>query len=120
MPATVLAQPDVRDLFARQPGITRLGARMIGSVFDAAAIDTRHTVLAELAEDGSSGAGFLDPAHGVGREVGEAALHHSPTGAGSHSPRSPDLEAALGDGHEKSSRAEHGVVEPGLQRSRRR
>jgi predicted naringenin-chalcone synthase len=64
VPATVLAQPDVRDLFARQPGITRLGARMIGSVFDAAAIDTRHTVLAELAEDGAPGAGFLDPATG--------------------------------------------------------
>ena len=64
VPATVLAQPDVRDLFARQPGITRLGARMIGSVFDAAAIDTRHTVLAELAEDGAPGAGFLDAATG--------------------------------------------------------
>ena len=62
MPATVLAQADVRDLFARQPGVTRLGARMIGSVFDAAAIDTRHTVLAELAGDGAPGAGFLDPA----------------------------------------------------------
>jgi predicted naringenin-chalcone synthase len=60
----VLAQPDVRDLFARQPGVTRLGARMIGSVFDAAAIDTRHTVLAELAEDGAPGAGFLDLATG--------------------------------------------------------
>ena len=60
VPATELAQPAVRDFFARQPGITRLGARMIGSVFDAAAIDTRHTVLAELAGDGSPGSGFLD------------------------------------------------------------
>lgn len=64
VPATVLAQPDVRDLFARQPGVPRLRARMIGSVFDAAAIDTRHTVLSELAGNGSAGAGFLDPATG--------------------------------------------------------
>jgi predicted naringenin-chalcone synthase len=60
VPATVLAQADVRDLFVRQPGTTRLGARMIGSVFDAAAIDTRHTVLAELSGEGTQGSGFLD------------------------------------------------------------
>lgn len=60
VPATVLAQADIRDLFLRQPGTTRLGARMIGSVFDAAAIDTRHTVLAELGGEGARGSGFLD------------------------------------------------------------
>jgi predicted naringenin-chalcone synthase len=61
VPATVLAQADTRDLFLRQPGITRLGARMIGSVFDAAAIDTRHTVLAELGGEGLQGFGFRGP-----------------------------------------------------------
>jgi predicted naringenin-chalcone synthase len=61
VPATVLAQAETRDLFLRQPGTTRLGARMIGSVFDAAAIDTRHTVLAELSGDGVQGFGFRDP-----------------------------------------------------------
>lgn len=48
VPATVLKQPEVRDLFADQPGRTRLGRRLVGAVFDGSAIDTRHTVLAEL------------------------------------------------------------------------
>ena len=48
MPATVLKQPEVRDLFAGQPGRSRLGRRLVGAVFDGSAIDTRHTVLAEL------------------------------------------------------------------------
>src|SRR3712207_6951741 len=44
----------------RSPGISRLATRMIRSVFDASAIDTRHTVLAELAGEGGHGAGFVD------------------------------------------------------------
>jgi alkylresorcinol/alkylpyrone synthase len=48
VPPTLLGQDDVRDLFARQPGITRLGRRLISAVYDASAIDTRHTVLEEL------------------------------------------------------------------------
>lgn len=66
VPATVLAQGDIRDLFARQPERSRLGVRRITSVFDAAAIDTRHTVITELADGGSAAGGtFLDP--GTGR-----------------------------------------------------
>ena len=64
VPPTVLAQPDVRDLFARQPGVSRLGLRRIRAVFDAAAIDTRHSVLAELAP-GAAGGRFLDAATGT-------------------------------------------------------
>lgn len=69
VPETVLAQPVVRDLFAAQPGLSRLRQRMVATVFDAAAIDTRHTVLAELAGGGTAGAGFLDPATGVLRRL---------------------------------------------------
>jgi alkylresorcinol/alkylpyrone synthase len=63
VPETVLTQTDVRDLFAGQPGISRLGRRLISTVFDASAIDTRHTVLTELAP-AASGPGdpvFCDP-----------------------------------------------------------
>lgn len=67
VPPTVLAQPVVRDLFAAQPGLSRLRRRMVATVPDAAAVDTRHTVLAELAGDGAVGGGavgtgLLDPA----------------------------------------------------------
>lgn len=80
VPSTVLGQSDVRDLFAAQPGITRLGARRISAVFDAAAIDTRHSVLPELApgapggtfRDGSTGA-LLSPPTGARNEVYRAA-----------------------------------------------
>ncbi len=65
VPPTVLTQPDVRDLFAAQPGTSGLHRRMINAVFDAAAIDTRHTVLTELAGSGAVGSGFRDPATGA-------------------------------------------------------
>jgi len=48
LPPTVLTQDHVRDVFARQPDLTKLGRRLVGAVFDAADIDTRHTVLDEL------------------------------------------------------------------------
>lgn len=80
VPPTVLGQSDVRDLFAAQPGITRLGARRISAVFDAAAIDTRHSVLPELApgapggpfRNGSTGA-LLSPLTGARNDVYRAA-----------------------------------------------
>jgi predicted naringenin-chalcone synthase len=48
VPATVIRQDDIRDVFRRQPGVTKLGARLINAVFDASAIESRHTVIAEL------------------------------------------------------------------------
>lgn len=66
VPETVLAQGETRDMFARQPGRSGLGVRRITSVFDAAAIDTRHTVIAELAGGGAGATGlFLEPGTGV-------------------------------------------------------
>jgi predicted naringenin-chalcone synthase len=48
VPTTLLAQRAVRDLFAGQSGVTRLGRRLINAVYDASAIETRHTVVDEL------------------------------------------------------------------------
>lgn len=49
VPPTRLPQDHVRDLFAQQPGVDRLTRRLVHAAFDAAAIDTRHTVLSALA-----------------------------------------------------------------------
>jgi predicted naringenin-chalcone synthase len=70
VPPTRLPQAHVRDLFASQPGIDRLTMRRITAAFDAAQIDSRYTVLAELGEAasgavpdrGPTDAAFLDAA----------------------------------------------------------
>lgn len=54
VPAAVLTQSDARDLFAGQPGLSRLGTRLIGAAFDASGIDQRHTVVGELVTPGDS------------------------------------------------------------------
>jgi len=51
VPPTVLVQTEARDVFAAQPGLTRLGTRLVGTCFDSAAIDTRYTAVAELTKD---------------------------------------------------------------------
>nr|WP_274635994.1 type III polyketide synthase [Microbacterium bovistercoris] len=56
-PPTRLTQQRIRDLFAGQAGIDRRAVRLIGAAFDHAAIDHRHSVVAELA--GGEGL-FLD------------------------------------------------------------
>ncbi len=48
VPPTVLVQAEARDVFAAQPGLTRLGARLVTTCFDSAAIDTRHTAVEEM------------------------------------------------------------------------
>jgi predicted naringenin-chalcone synthase len=48
VPDTVLPQDVVRDIFRSQPGASRLAQRIIGAAFDGSAIETRHTVIAEL------------------------------------------------------------------------
>jgi alkylresorcinol/alkylpyrone synthase len=67
VPPTVLGQAEIRDLFTAQPGVSRLGRRLISAVYDASAIETRHTVLAELDPDVApleSGPVFFDRASG--------------------------------------------------------
>jgi len=51
VPTTVLRQGDIKQIFADQAGISALGRRRISAVFDASAIETRHTVLDELVLD---------------------------------------------------------------------
>ncbi|PYI66009.1 type III polyketide synthase [Arthrobacter livingstonensis] len=51
VPPTILVQPEARDVFAAQPGLTRLGQRLVRTCFDSAAIDTRHTAVAEMSRD---------------------------------------------------------------------
>ncbi len=50
VPDTVIDQSDVREIFAAQPGIGRLAHRIIDASFNGSGIDTRHTVIAELAD----------------------------------------------------------------------
>lgn len=48
LPATAVAQGDLRDFFAAQPGADKLTRRLISGAFDASGIETRHTVLSAL------------------------------------------------------------------------
>lgn len=50
VPETVLVQEQVREVFAAQPGLGRLAQRIVSTSFRASGIDTRHTVIDELAE----------------------------------------------------------------------
>jgi predicted naringenin-chalcone synthase len=54
VPQTSLRQSDIRDVFAAQSGMSALGRRLVNAVFDASDIDTRHTVIEELAGIGSA------------------------------------------------------------------
>lgn len=66
VPPTVLDQGQARDVFASQPGLTRLGQRLVRTCFDGSAIDTRHTAIAELTLDASSAnPTFFDSASGA-------------------------------------------------------
>lgn len=45
VPAARLDRSETRDLFVSQPGVDRLTARLIGTVFDHSAIDSRYSVI---------------------------------------------------------------------------
>jgi len=51
VPPTILIQEQVRDIFAAQPGLTRLAQRLVTTSFNVSGIDTRHTVIGELTLD---------------------------------------------------------------------
>ena len=51
VPPVVLNQDEVRDVFAGQPGLSRLAQRLLGAAFNSSGIETRHTVLEELQLD---------------------------------------------------------------------
>jgi predicted naringenin-chalcone synthase len=55
LPPTVLVQADAREVFASQPGLTRLGERLVRTSFDVSGISTRRSVIADF--DASSDTG---------------------------------------------------------------
>ncbi|MDH6237730.1 type III polyketide synthase [Cryobacterium sp. CG_9.6] len=62
VPPTVLYQEQVRDVFASQPGLSRLGQRLVNTSFNVSGIDTRHTVIEELTLDAAGETPqFFDP-----------------------------------------------------------
>ncbi|KQP01673.1 type III polyketide synthase [Leifsonia sp. Leaf264] len=65
VPPTVLIQEQVRDVFAAQPGLSRLAQRIVPTSFNVSGIETRHTVIEELTFDEVDGdREFFDPATG--------------------------------------------------------
>ena len=63
VPPTMLVQTEARDVFATQPGLTRLGSRLVNTCFDSAAIDTRYTAVEEMTRDfRAEDPQFFDPA----------------------------------------------------------
>jgi predicted naringenin-chalcone synthase len=68
VPVTVVPQSEIRDIFASQPNVTRLGRRLITAVYNASAIETRHTVISELDQSPAgrvAGPVFYDAAAGT-------------------------------------------------------
>ncbi len=51
VPPTILVQEQVRDVFAAQPGLSRLAQRLVTASFNLSGIDRRHTVIDELTLD---------------------------------------------------------------------
>ena len=65
VPPTVLIQEQVRDVFAAQPGLSRLAQRIVPTSFDVSGIETRHTVIDELTfDDVDREREFFDPSSG--------------------------------------------------------
>jgi len=54
VPPTVLIQDQVRDIFAAQPGLSRLAQRLVTASFNLSGIETRHTVIEELTLDSTT------------------------------------------------------------------
>ncbi|GAB3617655.1 type III polyketide synthase [Okibacterium endophyticum] len=48
VPPTVLVQNEAKEVFATQPGLTRLGERLVRTSFDSSGIDTRRSVIDEF------------------------------------------------------------------------
>lgn len=62
VPPTILVQEAVRDVFAAQPDLTRLGQRLVATSFNASGIDRRYSVISELTFDQVEGdRQFFDP-----------------------------------------------------------
>lgn len=65
VPPTILIQDEVRDVFAAQPGLSRLAQRLVGASFNMSGIEKRHTVIEELTLDAEGAQpNFFDPVSG--------------------------------------------------------
>ncbi|MEU1971377.1 type III polyketide synthase [Microbacterium sp. NPDC019599] len=72
VPPARVSQSAARDVFAAQPGLSRISQRLIHAAFDASAIDHRNTVLADLvaaANGDTDAAGDGMPAAGAGGTI---------------------------------------------------
>ena len=59
-----MVQPQVRDVFAAQPDLTRLGKRLVGAAFDSSGIETRYTAVEEMTvEKATENPVFFDQAN---------------------------------------------------------
>lgn len=69
LPDTVIEQGRVRDIFARQEGLSRLGQRLVATAFDSSGIDTRHTVITDFGDNNADARGaapaYIDEATGA-------------------------------------------------------
>ena len=84
VPPTVLVQEQVRDVFAAQPGLSRLAQRIIATAFDGSGIETRHTVIEELTLDrAADDPVFFDQASGQLRLPSTKTRNEHYTSAGS-------------------------------------
>jgi alpha-pyrone synthase len=62
VPSTILIQDEVRDVFAAQPGLSRLAQRLVTTSFNMSGIDRRYTVIEELTLDADGpDPKFFDP-----------------------------------------------------------
>jgi predicted naringenin-chalcone synthase len=68
VPPIVLEQEMVRDVLVAQPGLNRLGQRLVPAAFNASGIERRHTVVEDWRDAGRGASGpigtFFDPATG--------------------------------------------------------
>lgn len=48
VPDTVLVQDEVREVFASQPGMSRLATRLVGAAFNSSGIERRHSAVTEM------------------------------------------------------------------------
>lgn len=66
VPPTVLVQEEVREVFASQPGLSRLGQRLVSTAFNSSGIETRYSVIEELSRVQPPGEKqFYDAASGL-------------------------------------------------------
>ncbi|WP_457099584.1 type III polyketide synthase [Microbacterium sp. P5_E9] len=80
VPPARASQTVARDVFASQPGLSRIAQRLIRAAFDASAIDHRNTVLADLVAS-ATGVENPDPALGVSLAGPDGTILAASTGA---------------------------------------